>query len=145
MRNLEPQSTMALVAALDPATVNSTPKYSDVVDTTLHPMLLAVFSLGDMAAEAIFLVIERCDSDGSNAATLKSISLSSSAGGNDNTQHMIFVESADLVGQTQKHVRAKMVTDNTTGGPGSAIILSTASRYQPATAYNVASLITRLT
>ena len=67
MRNLEPQSTMALVAALDPATVNSTPKYSDIVDTTLHPMLLALFSLGDMVAEAIFLVIERCDSDGSNA------------------------------------------------------------------------------
>lgn len=140
MINLESKDVLGFVAALDPATINSTAKFSDVVDTRIHPALLCVFQLGDMSNEAIFLVVERCDSDGGNPATVKSIALSASASANDNTQHVIYLEAADLVGQTQRHVRLKMVTDNTTGGPGAGLILSTSPRYQPASQYNVASV-----
>lgn len=136
--------TLAVVGIANPGTVNSTPKVSGAVAAKTGVMYLAIFQLGDMAAETIDMGIQSVDSDGtSNAADitgLQATQLAAHATNNDNKQIVIAFDGTDLIASGKSHFRARMVTGNTTGGPGSCVIVAV-PRYGPAEGVDLASVV----
>lgn len=134
---------LAVVGVIHPATVNSTPKVSGAVAAKTGFQYLAIFALGDMAAETIDMGIQSVDSDGtSNAANitgLQATQLAAHATNNDNKQIVIAFDGNDLIASGKQHFRARMVTGNTTGGPASCVIVAI-PRYGPADGVDLASV-----
>lgn len=119
---------MPLVATIDPQTVANSAKTSDVIDMSKYERAMAVFALGDMAAETIDCAIYTCDSAGSNGAAFKSASqLAAHASNNDNKQIVIEVDGDDLAeGGTNanRYIMARMVTGGSTGGAACCLVFA---------------------
>lgn len=135
---------LAVVGVVHPQTVNSTPKVSGAIAAKTGFTYLAIFALGDMAAETIDMGIQSVDADGtSNAADitgLQATQLAAHATNNDNKQIVIAFDGNDLIASGKQHFRARMVTGNTTGGPGSCVVVCV-PRYGPADGVDLASVV----
>ena len=97
--------------------------------------------LGNMAAETIDFKAYSCDSNGSNAAALKSATqLAANAAANDNTQVAIGVRAEDMQASGKQYVKFGLVTGGATGGPSAVLALGVDAKFQPASAANLASV-----
>lgn len=142
MINFKAGEKIALVSVIDPGTVNSTPKHSTPVDMSKFHQVVFALALGDMAAETIDFLVQTCDSDGSNAATLKSATqLAAHASNNDNKQLLISVRAEELLESGKTHVRARAVTGNTTGGAACLMGFAVDARSEPASDNDLASVV----
>lgn len=125
---------IVLLTALNPQTVNNTPKTSAWVDASQLHELFAVLALGDMAAETIDFRIEQAtDSGGTLAKPVKaSTQLAAHATNNDNKQLQIsaMADKLDTAGGF-KWVRIYAVTSAATGGMGAGLLYGV-PRYRPA-------------
>lgn len=123
----------AAVLAWSTATANSTPLAGSAVDMSKFGKALVVFRLGDMASETIDCVVERCESNGSGNVTLKAATqLAAHASNNDNKVIVIAVDTNDLAGSDQEHIRGKITTGGATGGTCTIAVIGLESRYGPA-------------
>jgi hypothetical protein len=142
MINFKAGEKLALVSVSDPGTLNSTPKHSTPVDMSKWHQVVFVLALGDMAAETIDFLVQTCDSDGSNPATLKSaVQLAAHASNNDNKQLLISVRAEELLDSGKTHVRARALTGNTTGGPACMLGFGVDARSEPASDNDLASVV----
>lgn len=116
----------ALCATIDSQTVSDTAVTSDVIDMSKWHKIMAVFMLGNMAAETIDCAIYTCDSGGTNgAAFMSATQLAAHATNNDNHQIIIEVDGDQLAeGGTNadRYVMARMITGGSTGGPASCAV-----------------------
>lgn len=125
----------ALLAVIDPQTINSTPKTSPWVDSGGVHELFAELLLGDMANETVDFKIEQAtDNAGTGAKDLKAATQrAASLTANDLKQVQISVDAARLdIANGFRFVRIRAVTGGVTGGPGAATLRGW-SRQQPAT------------
>jgi hypothetical protein len=114
-------------------TASSTPLAGTAADMKLWGKALVVFRLGDMAAETIDCVVERCESGGTGNVTLKAATqLAAHAANNDSKIIVIAVDSNDLAGTDQEHIRGKITTGGVTGGTCSIAVIGLEPRYGPA-------------
>jgi hypothetical protein len=136
--------SLAVVGQINPQTVNSTAKVSGAIAAKTGVTYLAIFQFGDMAAETIDCGIQSVDSDGtSNAADisgLQATQLAAHATNNDNKQIVIAFDGTDLIASGKSHFRARAVTGNTTGGPGSCVVVAV-PRYGPAEGSDLTSVV----
>lgn len=135
---------LALVGVINPATTANTQRNTGAIDISKYDSLLFIFALGDMASEAIDFGVESVDSDGtSNAADITSkqaTQLAAHASNNDNKQVVIAVNCQAVLASGKRYVRGTMVTGGATGGPAACIVLGV-SRYGPATAQDLSSVV----
>lgn len=132
---------LALVGTVDPQTVANTEKFTDVVDMSKFHQVLAIALLGDMANETVDFKAYTCDSDGSNATSLKSCTqLAASASANDNKQLAIQVRADELGTLGKQYVKFGLVTGNTTGGPAAVAVIGLDGRFQPESDSDLASV-----
>lgn len=133
---------LALLGTIDPATIANTEVFSDVIDMSKFHQVLGIALLGNMASETIDFKCYSCDSNGSNAAALKSATqLAASASANDNAQVAISVRAEDLQAVGKQYVKFGLVTGGATGGPAAALVLGVDAKYQAASALNLASVL----
>lgn len=117
---------LAVIATSDPQTHANTIKYTDVVDMADWDQVIAIACTGDMASETIDFAAYKCDSDGSNPASMKAATqLAASASANDNSQVVIVLRPADMngVSEASRYVKFGLVTGGATGGPASVVVL----------------------
>ncbi|MFQ3650350.1 MAG: hypothetical protein SNJ75_08465 [Gemmataceae bacterium] len=122
----------APVAQLSPQTVNSTAKFSGVVDLARFAEVMFVFLLGDMANETIDLGLQQAIAESGPFSAIshkQATQLAASETANDNKMVVITLKSEELLGNN-RYVRAWAVTGNTTGGPVAILALGR-SRYGP--------------
>ncbi len=133
---------LAILSTIDPGTVNSTPKVGDWVPVKNYQKLLAVFLLGDIAAETIDCSVqEATDGSGTGAQAYKAATqLAAHATNNDNKQIVIEID-CSKVSAGFTHVAPRMVTGGATGGPGAAVILGVVNRYDPASDGDLATVV----
>jgi hypothetical protein len=136
--------TLAVVGVINPQTVANSAKVSGAIAAKTGVQYLAIFTLGDMAAEAIDMGIQSVDSDGtSNAADitgLQATQLASHASNNDNKQIVIAFDGTDLIASGKSHFRARMITGGATGGPAGCVVMAV-PRYMPAEGADLASVV----
>jgi hypothetical protein len=124
----------APVALLSPQTINSTAKFSNIVDMSRFHEVMFVFLLGDMASETIDLGVQEATAEGGPFAALagkQATQLAANATANDAKIVVITVKSEELsVGH--RHLRARAVTGGATGGVAAIVALGR-SRYRPST------------
>src|SRR5262245_27810973 len=141
----KPAEKCALVGRVNPQTVNSTEKFTDVVDMSKWGQALGVALLGDMAAETIDFRCYTCASDGSGAVQLKAATqLAAHASNNDNKQVEINVRAEEVISasnQTKQFVKFGLVTGGATGGPACVVALGLKPRFGPATDDDLASVV----
>lgn len=133
---------LALVSTIDPQTVANSEKIGDYVDMADYHEIIAIFSLGNMAAETIDCRLqEALTSAGGSAQAAKSATqLAAHASNNDNTQIIISLKSEDMdTDDSYRYVAPRMVTGNTTGGAASCVVLGLPKNL-PATDFNLASV-----
>jgi hypothetical protein len=135
---------LGVAGIIAPQTVNSTPAVSGAIDLSKWDSLVFYFQTGNMAAETIDCGVETCDSDGtSNAVDItgkQATQLAGHATDNDSKQIVIGVDSADLITNGKRYVRATMVTGNVTGGPAACLVLGV-PKYGPASGVDLASVV----
>ena len=132
---------LAVVGAINPATIANTEIFSTVVDMSKWHQLLGVAMLGNMAAETIDFKAYSCNSDGSSSVALKSCTqLAANAATNDNTQLVISMRAGDLLASGKQYVRFGLVTGGATGGPAAVLALGVDARYQPGSDGDLASV-----
>lgn len=110
---------LALVATIDPQTVNSTEVFTDVVDFGANVQVMAIANLGNMASETIDFKFYSCDSDGTGAAAVTgkaATQLAAHASNNDYKQMVINVRDTDLLASGKQYGKFGLVTGATTGG-----------------------------
>lgn len=124
---------LALVATIDSQTV-TTEVFSDVIDMSKYLEVIAFFNLGNMAADNVVIKAYRCDSGGSNAAAIKTKTLTGNASANDDTQVKMLVRGEDLLPQAtyNRYVKFGLANSGGSGGPASMVAVATISRYTPA-------------
>lgn len=132
---------LAIVGTIDPATVANTEVFTDVVDVSKFHQVLGIALLGNLAAETVDFKAYSCDSNGSNAAALKSATqLAAHASNNDNTQVAIGVRAEDMQASGKQYVKFGLVTGGASGGPAAVLALGVDAKFQPASAANLASV-----
>lgn len=132
---------LAVVATVDPQAVANTEKFSDVVDMSKFHAVAGIALLGDMANETIDFKAYSCDSDGSNAASLKAATQrTGSASANDNSQTVIGVRAEELLASGKRYVKFGLVTGGATGGIGAVVVVADPLRVSPASDHDLASV-----
>lgn len=124
LHNANLAENLGVLATIDPATVNTAAGtvFSDVVAMADVTDLMAIVTLGDMAAADVVVTIVPCDANGSNAATaLKTVTAAS--GSNDNTQVVLVLNNNDLAGHAKAHVKVGVAHADAAGGPVAAVVL----------------------
>ena len=140
--NMKAGEKLAVVGTIDPQTVVNTELFSDVVDMSKFHQALAVALLGNMAAETIDFKAYSCDSDGSNAAALRSATqLAAHASNNDNKQIVIGVRAEDLIASGKQYCKFGLVTGNSTGGPAAVLVLGVDARATPASDIDLSTVV----
>lgn len=140
--NVAAGEKIAVVGTIDPATVANSEQFTDVIDMSKFHQVLGIALLGNMAAETIDFKCYYCDSDGNNAAALKSATqLAAHASNNDATQIAINVRADDLVAQSKRYIKFGLVTGGATGGPAAVVALGTDARFSPASDSDLASVV----
>jgi hypothetical protein len=139
--NVAAGEMLAVIGTVDPQTVANTEKFTDVIDINNWHQVLGVALIGDVAAETVDFKAYTCDSDGNNAAALKSCTqLAAHASNNDNKQLVINIRSEDLVATSKRYIKFGLVTGGATGGPAAVLALGCCARYEPANANDLASV-----
>ncbi len=134
---------LALVATIDPATVVNSEVFSDVVNMGTMLQVMAIASIGNVAAETVDFKAYSCDSDGSNAVAITgrtATQLAAHATNNDNKQIIINIRDTDLTASGKQYVKFGMVTGNTAGGPCSVVVVG-APRQGLASGNDLASVV----
>lgn len=134
---------LTVIGTIDPQTVVNTELFSDVVDMSKFGQVFGIALLGNIAAETIDFKCYRCDSDGSNAAALKSATqLAAHATNNDNTQVVISVRAEELESASAgaRYVKFGLVTGGATGGPAAVLALGVDPRQGVAADLDLASV-----
>jgi hypothetical protein len=102
---------------------------------------MAIALLGNMANETIDFKVYTCDSDGSNATLLTSITqLAASATTNDNKQAILQLN-ADHMPTGKRYLKFSLLTGGATGGPAAIVALGLEPKYGPASDYNLTSVV----
>lgn len=123
----------AAVLAWSTGTASSTPLAGTAASLAKFGKALVIFRTGDMAAETIDCIVERCESNGSSNATLKSATqLAAHASNNDSKVIVVAVDANELAGTDQEHIRGKITTGGATGGTCSIAVVGLEPRYGPA-------------
>lgn len=123
----------AAVLAWSTGTASSTPLAGTAASLAKFGKALVIFRTGDMASETIDCIVERCESNGSSNATLKSATqLAAHASNNDSKVIVIAVDANELAGTDQEHIRGKITTGGATGGTCSIAVIGIEARYGPA-------------
>jgi hypothetical protein len=115
---------LKLIGVRNPATMNSTPALSGVVDMSKYRRVVAVLALGDMAAETIDFRLESDTVDTFNSdlqTVVAATQLAAHASNNDNKQLALQCHAVDLK-PGHRYLRARGVTGNTTGGPATILL-----------------------
>jgi hypothetical protein len=137
----QPFESLTLSGRVNPQTVASTEKFTDVVDMSKFEHCLGIALLGDMAAETIDFKAYYCDSDGTNATALKSATqLAAHASNNDNKQILINVRVEELP-ISKRYLKFGLVTGSSTGGPACVVALGCRPRYGPANDDKLSSVV----
>jgi len=116
---------LQVVATIDPQTVANSEAVSDAIDMSKYRRVMAIFSLGDMAAETIDARLESdsaSDFGTSKETAVAATQLAAHATNNDNNQIILELSGDDLTDGDQ-YVRGRMITGGGTGGPASCVIL----------------------
>lgn len=124
LHNANLAENLGVLATIDPATVNTAAGtvFSDVVAMADVTDLMAIVTLGDMAAADVVVSLVPCDANGGNAApALKTVT--AAAGSNDNTQVVLVLNNNDLAGHAKAHVKVGVAHADATGGPVAAVVL----------------------
>lgn len=120
-----PSELVKVAGVIAPATVNSTPALSGAVDMRKFRRVIAVLSIGNVAAETVDFRLE-ADTvntfDDSVATVVAATQLAAHASNNDNKHIVLECKAEDLAGG-DIFLRARAVTGDTTGGPMSCVIL----------------------
>ena len=123
-------------------TASSTPLAGTAISMKNIGKALFVFRLGDMANETVDCIVETCDSNGANNATLKSATQRpASASDNDSKIITISVDANELGASGKTHVRGKVTTGAGTGGTVSIAALGLEPRYGPVSAYDSTNVV----
>lgn len=123
-------------------TANSTPLATTAASLKNVGKALVVFRLGDMASETIDCVVETCDSNGANNATLKAATqLAASASANDSKIVVIGIDTNEVVASGKSHIRGKITTGGATGGTCSIAVLGLEPRNGPAAGIDNAAVV----
>lgn len=142
MLNAKAGERLAVVGTVDPQTVANSEKLTDVVDMSKFHQALFVAMLGDMASETIDFMVQSCDSDGSNAATLRAATQRAAhASNNDGKQIVISVEGSDLDASGKRYCRGRLITGGATGGPAAVLAIGLDARYEPASDNDLADVV----
>jgi hypothetical protein len=139
--NVLASEKVAVIGTLDPATV-TTAVYTDVIDMSKWHQVLGVFLLGNMDdANNVVCAAYRCDSGGTNASAIKTVTKTAAAG-NDNTQVVIGVRREDLLPQTtyNRYIKFGVTNSGAGGGPAGIAVLGVDPLYGPASDSDLASV-----
>jgi hypothetical protein len=120
-----PNEGWKVIAVRNPATLNSTPGLSDVVDMSKYRSVMAILLLGDMAAETIDFSLQTDSASAFNVdvqTLVAATQLAAHASNNDNKQ-IILHAVVEKMKAGHRYLRARAVTGNTTGGPAAMILL----------------------
>lgn len=132
--NIKASEKIAVAGVASPATVSNTEVFSGVVDLGAYHQAMGIALLGNMASETIDFKCYRCDSDGSNAVSLKAATqLAASATANDSKQVIINVTADELMASGAQYVKFGLVTGGATGGAAAVVALGVDARFQPCT------------
>jgi hypothetical protein len=141
----KPSEKCGLVGRVNPQTVNSTEKFTDVVDMSQWAQVLGIALLGDMASETIDFKCYTCASDGTGAVALKNATqLAAHASNNDNKQIEINVRVEEVITastQTKQYIKFGLVTGGATGGAACVVALGLKPRFGPATDDDLTSVV----
>lgn len=138
-----PGSAAEAIGVLDisTGTASSTPLAGTAVSLKNIGKAAVIFRLGDMASETIDCVVETCDSNGANNATLKACTqLAAHASNNDNKFLVVGVETNEMAASGKTYIRGKITTGGVTGGTCSIIILGCEGD-GPASGWDSASVV----
>jgi hypothetical protein len=120
-----PNEGWKVIATRDPATLNSTPGLSDVVDMSKYRTVMAILLLGDMAAETIDFSLQTDTVAAFNVDTqtlVAATQLAANASANDG-KAIVLQAVVEKMKAGHRFLRARAVTGNTTGGAASMILL----------------------
>lgn len=120
------------------ATVGPRAVGGDEIDMSKWHEVMAVFLWGNMAAEALDTGLQSSSKSGgsySNISGKQITQQAAHASNNDNLQHVVSLQSEEI---TNRYVKARMVTGNTTGGPAAYVVLGR-GRFKPGTGDNLSS------
>jgi hypothetical protein len=120
-----PNEGWKVIGVRNPATLNSTPGLSDVVDMSKYRAVMAILLLGDMAAETIDFSLQTDSASAFNVdvqTLVAATQLAAHASNNDNKQ-IVLQAVVEKMKPGHRYLRARGVTGNTTGGPASIILL----------------------
>jgi hypothetical protein len=130
------------VLQVNSGTASSTPLAGTAVKMDRHQKALVIFLLGDMAAETIDCVVQRCDAAGANPATLKAATqLVAHGSNNDSKQVVVAVDASDLIASGQQYIRGLITTGGATGGLADIVVLGGEAKYGPAGNFDNASVL----
>lgn len=124
----------AAIMAHSVGTASSTPLVNTYTTAKNMGRINVIARLGDMASETIDIAIyQATDGSGTGAKALKAATqLAASAGGNDNTIHVLSVDTNDLdIAGGFGFVAGRIVTGGATGGTCTLICIGTELRYAP--------------
>lgn len=123
-------------------TASSTPLAGTAAPMKNIGKALVVFLLGDMASETIDCIVETCDSNGANNATLKAATqLAAHASNNDSKMIVVGVETNELSASGKQHIRGRIVTGGATGGTCTILVIGVEGRYLPMSALDSADVV----
>lgn len=123
--NRLPNEVFKILATRDPATMNSTPVLSDVVDMSKYRSVYAILLLGDMAAETIdfSLQTDTVSAFNNDVQTLVAATQLAAHASNNDGKAIVLQANAEKMKAGHRFLRARGVTGNTTGGPASIVLL----------------------
>jgi hypothetical protein len=140
---MESLAENAAVLAHTTGTANSTPLLTAWASAKHSGRINLLARLGDMASETIDIALYQAqDGSGTGAKALKAATqLAASAGGNDNTAHVISVDANDLdIEGGFSFVAGRIVTGGATGGTVSMFVIGTELRFAPASLIDAATV-----
>ena len=130
------------VAAVNTGTASSTPLAGTAADLSKFDQVAFIFCLGDMASETIDCIVESCDSNGANNASLKAATqLAAHASNNDSKQIVINVRASDLIASGKRYARGKITTGGATGGTCTIVAVGGEQRNPPTDVEDASSVV----
>lgn len=134
---------LAVVGVVNPASLTANTYLTGVIDMLLHRRALFILAVGALTTDNTtdFSVVGDTASGGSYATTItgKVITQLTKAGSDDNKQVLVEVTAEEVAAQGLRYIKGKVVTA-TAAALGCVVALADATRYGPASAYDLASV-----
>lgn len=135
-----PDAYAAVVAAIDPQTVDNAAVTSDWADMRNFDYVMFVVNVGATDITVDAKVQSADDASGTNAADISGLAVTQLGATDDNKQVVLIVSHDELNGDDDFAAVVVTVGDGTTGAIVSAVGIGFGSDYEPASNYDVASL-----